>query len=197
MKNVIIILLVVASLFSCNKKELKVPRVAMQGDEKVADHSIIWMFYDEDKGIDVNEKNRISSTNWFFNVDKKITLDKLFPKVLKLIDKHNKKSPHNTKPMKNYFTYVNSLNDQLSFYQIDSINYKIIKKEALPKFQGDTILVNVGVSDLQIPTTEKNTIIQAVYDSQINFQKYMETKALFSKEIKIENLSTTEYIITH
>jgi hypothetical protein len=194
MKKMILLVLLVG-VFSCSEREIKVPKVAMQGAEEVANHSIIWMFYGVNGRLDVNEKNRISSTNWFFNVDKHLKLYEVIPETNRLLIKHNKKSPHNTEPMNNYFTYVNSLNDHLSFYQIDSINFKIIKKEALPKFQGDTILVDVGISDLQIPTIKDNTIIQAVYNSEMNFQEYLETKALFNKVIKPKNLSTTEYIL--
>jgi len=124
-----------------------------------------------------------------------LKLNQLIPEVNRLLIKHNEKSPHNTKPMNNYFTYVNSLNNHLSFYQIDSIHFKIINKNNVPKFQGDTLLLNVGISNLRIPSIEKNTILQAVYDADMNFQEYMETKALFTKTIKKENLSTTEYIV--
>jgi len=195
MKKIFIILSVIIGLISCGKKEIKVPKVKMEGAEEVANNSIIWMFRNEDGSIDVNEKNRISSTNWFFNIDKQLTLKQLIPEVKRLVIKHNEKSPHNTKPMKNYFTYVNSLNNHLSFYQFDSINFNIINKNRLPKFSGDTITVNVNSSTMQIPTVAKNTIIQPIFNSEMNFQEYMETKALFNNVLKGANISKVELIV--
>jgi CRISPR/Cas system-associated endoribonuclease Cas2 len=38
-------------------------------------------------------------------------------------------------------------------------------------------------------------VIQPVFDGEMNFQEYLEIKALFKKVIKPKNLSTTEYIL--
>jgi len=195
MKNILVLLIIILSLWSCSKRDVQVPKVGMQGEEKVQNNSAIWMFYNEDGTVDVNEKNRISSTHWFFNIDKKLSLKTILPEVNRLLIRHNEKSPHNTKKMNNYFTYVNSINNQLSFYRIDSINFKLIAKKDLPKISGDTILVNVNSSTLKIPVTEKKAIIQAVFDSDINFQTYLEAKALFSKTLKNNQLSKVEYFI--
>ncbi len=186
--------LLIFSLFSCAKRDLKVPKVAMNGEEEVANHSIIWMFYNEDKTIDVNENNRISSTNWFFNIDKHLTLSVIVPEVSRLLKKHNEKSPHNTKPMKNYFTYVNTLNNHLSFYQFDSIVFKSIKQSDLPNFSGDTLVVNINSSTVNLPLMNDKTIIQPVFNSTLTFQEYFEIKSLFNKKIKPTNLSKIEFI---
>ncbi len=194
MKKLILLVLLIG-VFSCSEREVKVPRVAMQGAEEVSNHSIIWMFYGVNGRLDVNEKNRISSTNWFFNVDKHLKLYEVIPETNRLLIKHNKKSPHNTEPMNNYFTYVNSLNNHLSFYQFDSIRYKLLDKTKILKPQGDTILVNINSSTLHLPDDKEGIMIQPVFDGEMNFQEYLEIKALFNKVIKPKNLSTTEYIL--
>lgn len=196
MKKIIILLFIISIAFSCNKKEVKVPRVAMQGAEDIYNNSRIWMFYGEDGKLNLNEKNRISSTHWLFNIDKKLALKEFMPELNKLKIKHSEKSPHNTKPMNNYFTYVNSLNDHLSFYQFDSINYKIIDKSKLPKFSSDTLLFEVNSVIKETPEIEKSKIIQTIFDSDLSFQDYLASKAILEKEIGKENISRVEYIIS-
>ena len=196
MKKVFVLLILLVTVLSCNKKEVKVPKVAMQGAEEVANNSVIWMFYGDNGKRDVNEKNRISATNWFFNIDKKLALKEIIPQTNRLLIKHNEKSPHNTKPMKNYFTYVNSLNNHLSFYQFDSIQYKLITDKNTLKFTGDTLLVDVNSSTLNIPTDDEHSVIQPVFDGTMNFQEYLETKALFNKALKKSKVSRIEYITT-
>ena len=196
MKKVFLLLVILSTIISCNKKEVKVPKVAMQGAEEVANNSVIWMFYGDNGEIDVNEKNRISATNWFFNIDKKLALKEIIPQTNRLLIKHNEKSPHNTKPMKNYFTYVNSLNDHLSFYQFDSIQYKLITDKNKLKFTGDTLLIDVNSSTLNFPTDDEHSVIQPIFDGTMNFQEYLEVKALFNKAFKKSKVSRIEYITT-
>lgn len=195
MKN-IIVLVILIGVFSCSKREVKVPKVAMHGEEEVANNSIIWMFYGEKGEIEVNEKNRISSTNWFFNIDKQLTLSQLIPEVKRLVIKHNEKSPHNTKSMSNYFTYVNSINNHLSFYKFDSIQYKLFDKRNILTPLRDTVIVNINSSTLRIPNEKEGVVIQPIYDGNMNFQEYLETKALFNKQIKNTKISRIEYIVT-
>lgn len=194
MKKCILLVIVLATFIACDKKELKVPKVAMQGEEEIQNNTAIWMFYGENGKVEVNEKNRISSTNWFFNIDKKLTLNEVIPEVIRLVSRHNKKSPHNTKSMSNYFTYINSINNHLSFHKFDSINYKILHRNELRQFSGDTLALEVDLSILELPDINKNTIIQPIFNSEITFQKYMEAKALLNKKEK-GKVSNIEYII--
>ncbi len=196
MKRVVVFLLIVGSVFSCVDREVKVPRIALNGAEKVADHSVIWMFRNDDGTLDLNEKNRISSTHWFFNIDKKLSLNEMLPEVKRLVIKHNTKSPHNTKKMNNYFTYVNSLNDHLSFYQFDSIVYKEVKENNLPQFLNDTILVTINSIDFKLPEIPKNKKVQMAFNSVISFQNYLEVKALIINRVGEKNIAKVEYIIT-
>jgi hypothetical protein len=197
MKKFIYIVIISTTLISCNKKQVKVPLVAMQGEEEVANNSVIWFFYDKNGNLSLNEKNRISSTNWFFNVDKRLPLKKIMPEVIRLFNKHNEKSPHNTKPMKNYFTYVNTLNNHLSFYSFDSIRYFIIKKNQLPKFIKDTLILKITNENFKTPYyTDSTKVIQPVFSEKMTFQEYLTAKSKLKKIFQKQTISLNEYIIT-
>lgn len=191
-KTRVLLLLLGIIMLSCNKQELKVPKIKLQGEEEVANHSTIWMFYDKGE-LQLNENNRISSTNWFFNIDKKLTLNQVLPELVRLRIKHNTKSPHNTKPMHNYFTYVNALNDHLSFYTFDSIDYKFVNKKTLPQFGKDTLLLEMNAT-MSLPK-DNDQIIQPLFNANLSFQDYMQYKAVLENTIKKEYISTFEYIV--
>ncbi len=194
MHKIILYTIVILSLNSCTKKQVKVPVVPMQGEEKVANNSALWFFYGKNGALDLNEHNRISSTNWFFNIDKKLALHKVFPEVIRLIKKHNEKSPHNTKPMKNYFTYVNSTNQHLSFYNIDSIQYYLVKPKELPHFSKDTLAITISNARPNLPTKmDENTVIQPIFKANMNFQDYFSALSELKKQ-KL-TISKKEYIL--
>lgn len=189
MKQYILLLILLVSIISCAKKQVQVPKVALQGEEEVANHSIIWFFYGENGTLDLNEKNRISSTHWFFNIDKKLTLKELLPEVVRLRDKHNTKSPHNTEPMHNYYSYINKGNNHLSFYAFDSIQYEFVGIAEFPKYGKDTLLLKIKSLPFETPKNEKKTI-QVAYSKNLKFQEYMEAKG----QLANNNISKIELI---
>ncbi len=196
MKNIFIILFIGLTIISCNKRKVKVPVVAMNGEEEVTNNSALWFFYDDNGKLDLNEHNRISSTNWFFNVDKRLALKEVMPEIIRLFIKHHEKSPHNTKPMKNYFTYVNSLNDHLSFYQFDSIKYVLIPNKKRPSFIKDTLVVEIKNRNFKIQNnTDSLNVVQPIFYGDMNFQEYLSAKAQLKKRFIKKTISKKEYII--
>lgn len=195
MKNIFILIVVTLLITACNKKKVKVPLIERNGKEEVRNNSAIWFFNKQGK-LDVNEHNRISSTNWLFNIDKNLSLKEAFPEVKRLFIKHNEKSPHNTKPMKNYFTYVNTLNKQLSFYNFDSIQYIIRKRKGLKTISKDTLFIEINSSNYTFPAKiDSITVIQPIFNGNMNFQEYLSAKAKMEKLPSKKKLSAKEYII--
>lgn len=197
MKKISFVLLLVVLSISCNKKTVMLPKVALDGEEQIANHSQIWMFYNDKNGsFSLNEKNRISSTHWFFNIDKRLVLNDVLPEAVRLLDKHNNKSPHNTKPMSNYYSYANALNDKLSFYQFDSIKYQFISKSKLPNYSKDTVLVRINSSSVKFPELNNNTIVQTAFNANLSFQDYLSAKAAMANVVDLKQISLIEYIVT-
>ncbi len=198
-KSLLLITLVI--LFSCQKKEVKIPKIALNGLEEVHNHSKIWMFYDaKNSSLSLNEKNRISTTNWLFNIDKQLLIKEVLPQAERLKIKHNEKSPHNDGGVYNYFSYVNTNNDKLSFYKFDSINYKFVAEKELERFykKTDTILFAIlnNVLDLQILKQDSLPIIQMAFLEDLSFQQYMLAKSKIENLIPKDKISKVEYIFS-
>lgn len=143
----LVILVTIISLFSCSDKEVLLPQVEKTIVEKIEDHSPIYMFFKKegnDTLIDVNRKNSISSTNWVFNIDKRLPLRLVIPEIIKLQAK-KEGSAHKNEASENYFSYSDSIHKQLAFLPFKNVNFKLEK----PKFgvvifftKHDKILVN-------------------------------------------------------
>ena len=78
-------------LFSCNNTEVLLPQENVSVMKKITDHSPIYMFFKTEENpnfkekldtiVAVNRKNSIASTNWVFNIDKRLPLNWLFRKL--------------------------------------------------------------------------------------------------------------------
>ncbi|WP_456375948.1 hypothetical protein [Lutibacter sp.] len=122
----LIILLFSITLFSCAKKEIKIPTLAVKGIQEVHNHSQVWMFLaveNNDTIANVNRKNTISTTHWLFNIDKRLPLKAIIPSILKLQYKHAN-SIHSKEGMHNYFSFSDTISKKLSFYKFDGVTFK-------------------------------------------------------------------------
>ena len=124
MKKIIVALLLI-SLFSCQKKEVLLPQLDETIVADVKDHSPIYMFFEtneKDTLIDVNRSNSISSTNWLFNIDKRLPLKLVIPEIQKLQAK-KEKSAHKSETAENYFTYMDKKKKTLAFLPLVEVEY--------------------------------------------------------------------------
>ena len=125
MKKLLFILIPLA-LFSCNKKELKVPVLAVKGIQELQDHSQIWMFFeikDNDTIANINRKNTISTTHWIYNIDRKLPLKAIIPSISKFQYKHAN-GIHSKEGRFDYFSYADTISDKLSFIKFDGVVFK-------------------------------------------------------------------------
>jgi len=125
MKNFLYILIVL-TLLSCNKKELKIPVLAIKGIQELQDHSQIWMFFDvknNDTIANINRKNTISSTHWIYNIDKKLPLKAIIPSISEFQYKHAN-GIHSKEGRFDYFSYADTIADKLSFIKFDGVVFK-------------------------------------------------------------------------
>jgi hypothetical protein len=123
--RVFLILGVSFLFFSC-QKEVQLVKAARTVDSAVVDHSPVYMFM-ETKGtdtiIDVNRKNTIGTTNWIFNIDKRLPLKLVIPEVIKLQQKRAGAQLHKNDEAKNYFSYTDSVQKTLAFMPFKEISY--------------------------------------------------------------------------
>jgi len=123
----IVILISLLSLFSCEDKPVLLPQVDHTIIAKIEDHSPIYMFFKtegKDTLVDVNRRNSISSTNWVFNIDKRLPLLLVVPALIKLQAK-KEGSAHKSAASENYFSYSDSIQKQLAFIPFTKLNFTL------------------------------------------------------------------------
>ena len=81
-------LIITVALFSCEgNKDILLPKADKTIVSDVQEHSPIYIFFKvegKDTIADVNRKNSIVSTNWIFNIDKRLPLRLVIPELIKL-----------------------------------------------------------------------------------------------------------------
>lgn len=111
--------------FSC-QKEVQLVKAARTVDSTVVNHSPVYMFMETkgtDKIIEVNRKNTIGTTNWIFNIDKRLPLKLVIPEVIKLQQKRAGAQLHKNDEAKNYYSYTDSVQKTLAFMPFKEISY--------------------------------------------------------------------------
>lgn len=208
MKKILFSLLLI-SLFSCGKKEIQLPQLNETIVADVKDHSPIFMFFEtngKDTLIDVNRSNSISSTNWLFNIDKRLPLRLVIPEIQKLQAK-KEKSSHKKEGSENYFTYMDKKKKTLAFLPFT----KVVYEQAKPNFgvviyynKNGIFVVNgveVDEENLQkhldsLPSDKPNKFLFC-FDKEVSFEKYLEAIVYLNKiseEYPSLQLSNTQYV---
>ena len=90
-------LIILFLVISCGKKEdILLPKSNVTIVGNVEDHSPIYIFFrikEKDTLAEVNKKNEIISTNWIFNIDKRLPLRMVIPEVMNYRTKSEMKKP--------------------------------------------------------------------------------------------------------
>lgn len=120
-------LLIICLLFSCGKKEdVLLPKSNITIVKNVEDHSPIYIFFKtegKDTIADVNRKSSIISTNWIFNIDRRLPLKLVIPQVMKLQEKKRADSAHKNENAENYYSYADSVGKNLAFLPFTKLFY--------------------------------------------------------------------------
>lgn len=190
-------LLVAIALFvtACNnERKLLLPQAEISVLTTVENHSPVYLFFNEqskDSLPEVNRKNTISSTSWIFNVDKRLSLQKAIPEIIKLQAK-KESSLHKDATSQNYYSYSNSQKKELAFLPFTNSTYQMsAPKKGMTLYftknnkvtivhQQDTIAQNIEFSNIQ------NTIHQNLddvtpelsfcFDKNLSFNQYIQYK---------------------
>jgi hypothetical protein len=196
-----VFLLVSMLIISCGEdKEVLLPVAKETIVADVKDHSPIYFFFkleEKDTIVDVNRNNSISSTNWLFNIDKRLPLRKVILEVKKLQSK-KEGSTHKKATSENYFTYTDTVKKNLAFMPFTKIVYKLEKPDFNVKYfhldRNDLVHYNELVfskNQLQefINKMPSSTIYFS-FDKGMSFGKYIDCK-LFIKNLEITQKGVT------
>ena len=198
-------------LISCGKKEVLLPQIPETVVADVKDHSPIYMFFKIDKNdtlLELNRKSSIVSTNWLFNIDKRLPLRLVIPQIQDL--QHRKESSeHKNAAADNYFTYMDSQKKTLAFLPFTGIVYKMEKPNSEMNFvyfmkNGKLKCNNQELEKSELKDylnnlrIEYESEINIGYDKNLSFENYISNRFMLKKlAIKKLGLSIdfkTEYI---
>ncbi|UWY26673.1 hypothetical protein N4T20_13200 [Flavobacterium sp. TR2] len=182
-------LIIVFLLFSCGKKEdVLLPKSNVSIVKDVQDHSPIYIFFKvegKDTIADLNRKSAIISTNWIFNIDKRLPLKLVMPQVIKMQDKKRNEKMHQNEESENYYSYADSIGKNLAFLPFTKVFYRMERPS-----QGSFVVYfkkgkqQVFMGNREIKIAE---ILKHFYS--IKFEKVPDLVFLFDK-----NMSYGEYI---
>lgn len=123
-------LIITVALFSCEgNKDILLPKADKTIVADVQEHSPIYIFFKvegKDTIADVNRKNSIVSTNWIFNIDKRLPLRLVIPELIKLQAK-KEGSVHKNEAAENFFSYANDVKKTMAFLPFTKVKYVIGK----------------------------------------------------------------------
>lgn len=212
------------ALVSC-KKEVQLAKANRTIDSLVLDHTPVYLFFevkDSDTLVKVNRNNTISTTNWIFNVDKRLPLKLAIPEVIKLQNKRKNDDVHTEDIAGNYYSYTDSIQRSLAFLSFKQFNYTYdsyfssiyVKENPEYHMHFQTYYINfrsnktITVDGNEVSQGElfaflkdyiafsgegKRNLIYLNFDEELSFDTYLSNVVLLSE---LEN-ETTQIATTH
>ncbi|TRX22191.1 hypothetical protein [Flavobacterium franklandianum] len=197
-------------LFSCgNKEDILLPKSDVTIVSDVVDHSPIYIFFrakGKDTLAEVNRKNSIISTNWILNIDKRLPLRLVIPEVMKLQEKKRNEVAHKNELAENYYSYADSIGKNMGFLPFTKVYYTIgepaggymiirfKKRNDLVLVDGKEIQKKELVSYVYSITHVVQPRIFLVFDKNMSYEEYIQTKILVRKLDSFNNNVPEEFI---
>ena len=185
MKGVVVLVLLFL-LSSCQNKEVVMPQASETVVVDVKDYSPIYFFFkteEKDTLIEVNSNKSISSTKWFFNIDKRLPLRKVILEIKKLQDKKTS-NINKSVTSENYFTYTDTVKKTMAFFPFTKVKYKLEKpdfnviyfyldRNDLVHFKEEVFSKNELQTFLDSKPVPASSVVFA-YDKGMSFGKYIQ-----------------------
>ena len=185
MKGVVVLVLLLL-LSSCQNKEVVLPQANETVVADVKDYSPIYFSFkteEKDTLIEVNRSKSISSTNWFFNIDKRLPLRKVILEIKKLQTKKTS-SINKSVTSENYFTYTDTVKKTMAFFPFTKVKYKLEKpdfnviyfyldRNDLVHFKEEVFSKNELQTFLDSKPVPASSVVFA-YDKGMSFGKYIQ-----------------------
>jgi hypothetical protein len=182
----IVVLVFLFLLSSCQNKEVILPQANETVVADVKDYSPIYFFFkteEKDTLIEVNSNKSISSTNWFFNIDKRLPLRKVILEIKKMQTKKTS-SMHKSATSENYFTYTDTVKKTMAFFPFTKVKYKLEKpdfnviyfyldRNDLVHFKDEVFSKNELQTFLDSKPVPASSLVFA-YDKGMSFGKYIQ-----------------------
>ncbi|RXM42539.1 hypothetical protein [Flavobacterium sp. YO64] len=188
--------IIIAFLFlSCGKKEdVLLPKSNVSIVKDVQDHSPIYIFFKikgKDTIADLNRKSAIISTNWIFNIDKRLPLKMVIPQVMKMQEKKRADSAHKNENAENYYSYADSIGKNLAFLPFTKVYYKmeIANNRSQLYFKKNGMIQYSGRKTYDFPKSNLKPFLDSLvinpkaqitfsYDKNMSYGDYIQSKIL-------------------
>ena len=199
-------LIITIALFSCEgNKDILLPKANKTIVADVQEHSPFYIFFKvegNDTIADVNRKNSIVSTNWIFNIDKRLPLRLVIPELIKLQAKKDK-SMHKNEAAENFFSYANDVKKTMAFLPFTKVKYVIGKPKTgvIVYFakNNEVLVNNIQVQKDSLEGYLNNIAdinyhnINFCYDKNSSFGEYFKNVILV-RSLEIEVIKPEEFI---
>lgn len=193
--------------FACgNKEAVLLPKSDRTVVKSITDVSPVYVFFrakGKDTLAEVNRKNTIISTNWIFNIDKRLPLRIVIPEIIKLQDKKRKEKAHKNEKAQNYYAYADSIGKNLAFFPFTNHYYKLEKpKSATVLFftkhhliYANAVLVKKEALQPYLHTlqADKKTNIAYCFDKNMSYGNYIQYQ-VFLENNRLKGGVSEEYI---
>lgn len=168
MTRIFLLLCLIATLISCNNKEIKVATADITIRNEVPDNSPIYITK-EGEETTLNKNASIGNTHWILTIDESLTLEHIAPLLKKIVeDKYNPKMHEDDKDI--FIVYMDTVAKQTAFLPFEFRNIHIEQPpfdEILPEELIFDVHPSILVSDVQNQNTDD---IERIY---FNFKKEM------------------------
>lgn len=204
--NKLLSLFTLLILFSCGeRKEILLPKADVTVVKTVSDLSKIDFFFKKENNdtlADINKNAIITTTNWVFNIDKRLPLKTILPDIIKLQEKKIKKKSDEDLPKDNFYSYADSIGKNLAFLPFTNTTYKPEKpKQGIMVYFAKNNQVYVNNIPVKREDLEKYIIIinpnlndvNYCFDKNMLFENYILNK-LFLNTIEHKNIGFKEFV---
>lgn len=187
-------------LFSCGpEKVIELPEIKQASIIEVHDVSPAYLFFNENQpdSVELNRKNLISTTNWLVNIDKRLTLGQVIPKIIFIQNKKRNAEMHKNEDAKNYFTCHDLSKNNLGFIEFTNVYYNInspkknntefdVFVESLDKItirKTSNVIISIEsnlknlVADLSTTIDKEHKEITCHFKNTLTFQDYISLKS--------------------
>lgn len=200
-------LIVLFVLMSCgNKEDILLPKSDKTIVSNIEDHSPIYIFFrnkEKDTLAEVNRKNSIITTNWIFNIDRRLPLRIVIPEVMKLQDKKRKEKAHKNEKAENYYSYADSIGKNMAFIPFTKVFYKMEKPIGTIIYfdKNNEILIENNVIKREKIKEMFTTILPNeladnfifMFDKNMSYGMYIQNK-VFIESLKLDIINKEEFI---
>lgn len=190
-----ITIIIALLLFSCGEKhDVLLPKSNVSIVKDVQDHSPIYIFFKvegKDTIADLNRKSAIISTNWIFNIDKRLPLKLVIPQVIKMQEKKRADSAHKNENAENYYSYADSVGKNLAFLPFTKVFYKteIANNRSQLYFKKNGAIKYSGRKTYDFPKSNLKPFLDSLvinpkaqitfsYDKNMSYGDYIQCKIL-------------------